>query len=74
MVREGRVMGVVTDGETIDADVVICAVPAPIVLEIVPDLPHGVRKALGDVTYSSAIRLVMGLDHPPLPPGWHGVI
>ena len=74
VVREGRATGVVIDGETIKADAVICAVPAPIAMEIIPDLPDGVREALSNVTYSSGCRLVMGLDHPPLPPGWHGAI
>lgn len=74
VVEGGHVTGVVTDGETIEADAVICAVPAPIALEIIPDLPDRVRQTLSSVTYSSACRLVMGLDHPPLPPGWHGAI
>ena len=74
VVRERRVTGVVIAGETIGADAVICAVPAPTALEIIPDLPKRVREALRKVTYSSACRLVMGLDHPPLPPGWHGAI
>ena len=74
MVRERRVTGVVTDGETIEADAVIGAVPAPIALEIIPSLPDSVQETLRNVTYSSACRLVIGLDHPPLPPGWHGAI
>lgn len=74
VVRERRVTGVVTDGETIEADAVICAVPAPIALEIIPSLPDSVQETLRNVTYSSACRLVIGLDHPPLPPGWHGAI
>ncbi len=73
-IRERRVTGVVIDGETIKADAVICAVPAPIALEIIPDLPDSVRETLRNVTYSSACRLVIGLDHPPLPLGWHGAI
>ena len=39
-----------------------------IALEIIPGLPQSVRETLSNVTYSSACRLVMGLDHPPLPP------
>ncbi len=74
LVDGGGVTGVVIDGETIEADAVICAVPAPVALEIIPGLPGTVREALGNVTYSSACRLVMGLDRPPLPPGWHGAI
>ena len=68
------VTGVAIDGEIIEADAVICAVPAPIALQIIPDLSQRVRETLSTVTYSSACRLVVGLDHPPLPPGWHGAI
>ena len=71
---EQGVTGVVIDGETIEADAVICAVPAPIARDIIPGLPERVRETLSNVTYSSACRLVMGLDHPPLPSGWHGAI
>ncbi len=74
LVGERGATGVVIDGETIEADAVICAVPAPVALEIIPGLPQRVRETLSNVTYSSACRLVMGLDHPPLPPGWHGAI
>ncbi|MCY4003810.1 MAG: NAD(P)/FAD-dependent oxidoreductase [Rhodospirillales bacterium] len=74
VVRERRATSVETDGGTIEADAVICAVPAPRALDIIPDLPDRVRDTLRTVTYSSACRLVMGLDHPPLPPGWHGAI
>ena len=74
LVGEGGVTGVVIDGATIEADAVICAVPAPVALQIIPGLPQRVRETLSNVTYSSACRLVMGLDHPPLPTGWHGAI
>ena len=74
VVGERGVTGVVIDGETIAADAVICAVPAPTAMEIIPNLPAGVRETLSNVSYSSACRLVMGLDRPPLPPGWHGAI
>ncbi len=74
VVEGGGATSVVIDGETIEADAVICAVPAPKALEIIPDLPDRIRETLSKVTYSSACRLVMGLDHPPLPPGWHGAI
>lgn len=70
IVRDGMATGVITDAGQIDADAVICAVPAPKVLELVPDLPSGIRHALGRVTYSSGIRVVVGLDHRPLPAGW----
>ena len=64
----------VVDGATIEADAVICAVPPSKTLEIVPELPNGVRQSLGAITYSSGCRVVIGLDHPPLPSGWHGAL
>lgn len=73
-VRNGTATGVVVDGGTIEADAVICAVPPHNVPEIIPDLPDGVSSTLGNVSYSSGCRVVIGLDHPPLPPGWHGAL
>ena len=74
VIRAGVVTGVVVDDGTIEADAVICAVPATKVPTIIPDLPDGVRQTLGNITYSSGCRVVLGLDHPPLPPGWHGAL
>jgi len=65
---------VVVDGETIEAEAVICAVPGTKVPALVPGLPEDTRRALGTVNYSTGCRVVMGLDHPPLPPGWHGAL
>ena len=65
---ERGVKGVVIDRGTIEADAVIRAVPTPAALEIIPGLPQRVRETLSNVTYSSACRLGMGLDHLPLPP------
>ncbi len=74
IVRDGVVAGVVVDGETIEADAVICAVPPSQVPHILPDLPEEMQQTLGDITYSSGCRVVIGLDHAPLPPGWNGVL
>ena len=74
IIRNGVVTGVVVDDGTIEADAVICAVLATKVPKIIPDLPDGVRQTLGNITYSSGCRVVIGLDHPPLPPGWHGAL
>lgn len=74
VIRDGRVTGVVTQEGLVKADAVICAVPATRVPEIIPDLPAGIRHALGKVVYSSGCRVVIGLDRPPLPPGWHGAL
>ena len=74
VVADGKATGVVVDGETIEADAVICAVPGTKVLDLVPELPEETRRALGAVSYSTGCRLVIGLDHSPLPPGWHGAL
>jgi len=74
VVAEGRATGVVVDGETIEADAVICAVPGTKVPDLIPELPEESRRALSTVSYSTGCRVVIGLDHPPLPPGWHGAL
>ena len=74
VVADGRAAGVVVDGETIEADAVICAVPGTKVPELVPELPAETRRALSTVSYSTGARVVIGLDRPPLPPGWHGAL
>ena len=74
LVADGTVSGVVVDGATIEADAVICAVPGTKVPDLIPDLPAAARRALGTVSYSTGCRVVIGLDHSPLPPGWHGAL
>lgn len=72
--RGDIVTRVATDAGPIEADAVICAVPATRVPDLIPELSDGIRRALGTVTYSSGCRVVIGLDRPPLPAGWHGAI
>ena len=74
VVADGRATGVVVDGETIEADAVICAVPGTKVPGLIPDLPEATRRALSTVSYSTGCRVVIGLDRAPLPPGWHGAL
>ena len=74
VVSDGEVRGVVVEGETIEADAVICAVPGTKVVDLIPDLPAATRRALGTVSYSTGCRVVIGLDRPPLAPGWHGAL
>ena len=73
-VTDGRVTGVVVDGETIEANAVISAVPGTKVPDLIPGLPDETRRALATVSYSTGCRVVIGLDHAPLPPGWHGAL
>ena len=74
VVKDGEATGVVVDGETIQADAVICAVPGTKVSGLIPGLPEETRRALSTVSYSTGCRVVIGLDHSPLPPGWHGAL
>ena len=74
VVADGTATGVIVDGETIEADAVICAVPGTKVPDIIPELPEETRRALSSVSYSTGCRVVIGLDHSPLPPGWHGAL
>ena len=74
VVADGTATGVIVDGETIEADAVICAVPGTKVPDLIPDLPEETRRALSTVSYSTGCRVVIGLDRPPLPPGWHGAL
>ena len=74
VVADGKATGVAVDGETIAADAVICAVPGTKVTDLVPELPAATRRALSNVSYSTGCRVVIGLDHSPLPPGWHGAL
>ncbi len=68
--QDGVARGVVTEaGETISADAVICATPATIATRIVPDLPPHVRDVLSQISYSTVVKVVMGLDFELLPPG-----
>ncbi len=74
VIRNGTVASVVVDDGPIEADAVICATSASKAPEIIPDLPAGVRRVLGKITYSRGCRVVIGLDHPPLPAGWNGAL
>ena len=74
LLNEGTRASVITDDGPVSADAVICAVPATGVARITPDLPADVRDVLSKVTYSTGCRVVIGLDRPPLPAGWHGAL
>ena len=74
VIRDGTVTGVLVDDGPIEADAVICATSASKVPDIIPDLPDAIRSVLSKVRYSRGCRVVIGLDHPPLPAGWHGAL
>lgn len=74
VVRDGLATSVILDDGSIDADAIIYAVPASCVPDLLPGLSNGILDALSWVTYSTGCRVVIGLDHPPLPHGWHGAL
>ncbi len=74
VIRDGMAASVIVDDGPIETAAVICALPASQAAEIIPDLPHGIRRTLGRVDYSCGCRVVIGLDRPPLPRGWHGAL
>ncbi len=74
VIKDGVVTGVIVDDGPIEADAVICATPVTMVPKIIPDLPDGIRQVLSKVGYSKGCRVVIGLDHPPLPPEWNGAL
>ena len=61
IVQDGAVRSVLLDDGPIEADAVICATSASKVSGIIPDLPNGIRSALGTVQYS---RGCPGGDRP----------
>ena len=74
VIQDGATTGVRVNGDTIEADAVICAVPPTQALNIISDLPTDIQNTLGNITYSTGCRVVIGLDRPPLPEGWNGAL
>ena len=70
----GRATGVIVNGQKISADAVICTSPGNFVSSIAPDLPAMIREPLDEIAYSTGVRVVIGLDHSPLPPKWNGAL
>ena len=64
----------VVDGGAIEANAVVFAVPPTRAPETFPAPPADIHKTPGDITYSSGFRVVIGMDHSPLPPGWDGAL
>ena len=73
-INDGRVTKIIVEGEAIEADAVICATTSTIASQIIPELPTPIRRAMGNISYSVGCRVVIGLNHRPLPPGWTAVL
>ena len=74
VVTDGVATGVILEDGFVEADAVICATPATAVPRIIPELSYRIRYTLETVSYSRGCRVVIGLDRPPLPPGWNGAL
>ena len=65
VVADGTATGVVVDGETIEADAVICAVPGTKVPDLIPDLPEETSPR---TQHRQLLNRLPGGDRPrPLP-------
>ncbi|MCY4183813.1 MAG: NAD(P)/FAD-dependent oxidoreductase [Rhodobacteraceae bacterium] len=73
-INDGQVSGIIVEGDTIEADAVICTTTSTIASQIIPELPVPIRKAMDKISYSVGCRVVIGLNHRPLPPGWTAVL
>lgn len=73
VIEDGAVKGVETADGFMEADAVICTVTTTKALEIMPDLPEGMRKPLEKSTYSACCHVMFGLEDRLLPQGWYAV-
>ena len=69
VVEGGGVKGVVTRDGFQEAAAVVCATTATAAVQIVPNLPASVGRALSEVTYSSSCHVVFGVDGQHFPKG-----
>ena len=75
ILEDRQVRGVVmTTGEEIEADAVICATTATTAARIIPELPGEMRTVLEHVSYSSCCNLAFGLDENILADGSHAAL
>ncbi len=73
VIEGGAVKGVETAEGLMEADAVICTTTATNALQLMPDLPEGLRKPMQKVTYSACCHVMFGLEDRLLPEGWYAV-
>lgn len=73
VLEDGTVRGVITEAGFVEADAVVCATTATKALEIIPQLPSGIRDALRQVTYSKCCRVFFAVESSPFPADWYAV-
>lgn len=72
-VADGRVTGVHTSEETLDADVVLSTVPTPILAGLVEDLDAEYARSLREIEYMGAICTILSLEESLSPVYWLNV-
>jgi len=73
VIEKGAVRGVEIEEGLMEADAVICCTTATKALELMPDLPDGLRVPMEKVTYSASCHVMFGLEDRLLPEGWYAV-
>ncbi|MDD3717790.1 MAG: NAD(P)/FAD-dependent oxidoreductase [Actinomycetota bacterium] len=73
VIEGGAVKGVETQDGLMEADAVVCTTTATRALELMPDLPDGLRGPMRKVTYSACCHTMFGLEDHLLPEGWYAV-
>lgn len=74
VIQDGAATSVLSDEGPIEVDAVICTTTAATTLKIIPELPEEMRSVLRKIRYAKGCRVVIGLDHRPLPEGWCGAL
>jgi len=74
VVENDKVLGVKTDKDFYEADLVICAAPATKTLKIIPNLPKTISEPLSKVKYSPGIHTMMAVDRPMVANDVAGVV
>ena len=73
VIEGGAVKGVEVADGLMQADAVLCTTTATRALELMPDLPEGLRAPMSKVTYSACCHTMFGLEKRLLPEGWYAV-
>ncbi len=70
---DGRVVGVETQEEVVEADAVLSTVPTPILANLVEGIDRGYASSLRDIEYMGAICTILSLEESMSPVYWLNV-
>ncbi|OFW57579.1 MAG: hypothetical protein A2W01_02145 [Candidatus Solincola sediminis] len=73
VIEDGKVRGVETGQGFMEADAVICSTTATSALQLMPDLPAGLKSPLEKARYSACCHVMFGLKQRLLPDDWFAV-